>query len=57
MLYIKAHPEHHLADVGPDAVTHCLKEIGRKPEYPNWLGRQVANKQKLLCTDVIKHFR
>ena len=52
--YIKAHPERRLADTEPDDVTHYLDEIGRKPEFPDWRLRQVADALRILFSEIIK---
>jgi len=52
--YIKAHPGRRLAETGPDDITHYLEEIGRKPEFPDWRFRQVADALRILYTEIIK---
>ena len=52
--YINAHPGCRLADTEPDNVTHYLEEIGRKPEFPDWRLRQVADALRILFTEIIK---
>ncbi len=40
--YIKVHPDHLLAETGPDDATHYLEEIGKKLEFRDWKLWQVA---------------
>ena len=52
--FISAHPGQRLADTRPDDVIHYLGEIGRKPEFPDWRLRQLADALRILFTEIIK---
>jgi len=52
--YIKAHRVRRLADTGPDDIACYLEEIGRKPDFPDWRFRQVADALRILYTEIIK---
>ena len=52
--YIKAHPGRRLDETKPDDVIHYLAEIGRKPEFPDWRFRQVADALRILFTEIVK---
>ncbi len=52
--YIKVHPGRRLANTGSYDITRYLEEIGRKPEFPDWRLRQVADALRILYTEIIK---
>ena len=52
--YIKANPNRRLADASPEDLRLYLLKIGRKPEYPDWRFRQVADALRILYKELIK---
>jgi len=52
--YIKAHRGRRLTDTGPDDIACYLDEIGRKPDFPDWRFRQIADALRILHTEIIK---
>ena len=53
-IFIKAHPDHRLAELQAADIAKYLEELGRKPDMPDWRFRQVIDALRILYTEIIR---